>query len=117
MFLDYLIVPLINTIYGSLTLERMFPGVPYAVWAVLFVAIITFLNLRGIRAVARANIILLAVMTAVIVAFVVLAAPLPGPRRRLGTRVLLQTLLQPGNLRSESRCHGHVPGGADVHRL
>jgi amino acid transporter len=73
MFLDYLIVPLINTIYGSLTLERMFPSVPYAVWAVLFVAIITFLSLRGIRAAARANIILLAVMTAVIVAFVVLA--------------------------------------------
>jgi amino acid transporter len=73
MFLDYLIVPLINTIYGCLTLERIFPAVPYAVWTVPFVLIITLLNLRGIRAAARANIILLAVMTAVIVAFVVLA--------------------------------------------
>ena len=73
MFLDYLIVPLINTIYGSLTLERLFPAVPYSVWAVLFVVIITLLNLRGIRAAARANVILLAVMTVVIVAFVVLA--------------------------------------------
>jgi amino acid transporter len=73
MFLDYLIVPLINTIYGCLTLERIFPAVPYAVWTVPFVVIITLLNLRGIRAAARANIILLVVMTVVIVAFVFLA--------------------------------------------
>lgn len=73
MCLDYLVIPLINTVYGSLTLQRMFPAVPYAVWAVLFVAVITALNLRGIRATARANIAMLAVMTVVIVAFVALA--------------------------------------------
>ncbi len=73
MFLDYLICPLINTIYGSLTLEQLFPAVPYAVWTVPFVVIITLLNLRGIRTAARANIILLFVMTVVIVAFVVFA--------------------------------------------
>jgi amino acid transporter len=73
MFLDYLVIPLINTVYCSLTLERMFPAIPYSVWAVLFVVLITALNLRGIRSTARANIALLAVMTAVIVAFVGLA--------------------------------------------
>lgn len=73
MFLDYLVIPLINTVYCSLTLERIFPAVPYAAWAVLFVTVITLLNLRGIRATARANIALLAVMTVVIVAFVGLA--------------------------------------------
>ena len=73
MFLDYLVIPLINTVYCSLTLERMFPVIPYSVWAVMFVAVITILNLRGIRSTARANITLLAVMTVVIVAFVGLA--------------------------------------------
>jgi amino acid transporter len=73
MCLDYLVLPLINTVYGSLTLKRMFPAVPYSVWAVLFVVVITFLNLGGIRATARANIAMLAVMTVVIVAFVGLA--------------------------------------------
>jgi putrescine importer len=73
MFLDYLLIPLVNTAYCALTLERVFPGVPYAIWAVIFVAIITVLNLRGITATARANMVLLAVMTVVIVAYVGLA--------------------------------------------
>jgi putrescine importer len=73
MVLDYLVIPLTNTIFGSLTLGRMFPTVPYPVWAVLIVVFITVLNLRGIRTAARANIAMLAVMTVVIVAFVALA--------------------------------------------
>src|SRR4030042_6909834 len=49
MFLDYLIVPVINTVYGSLTLQRLMPSVPFFVWVIIFVLIITALNLRGIR--------------------------------------------------------------------
>jgi amino acid transporter len=73
MCLDYLVIPLINTVYCALTLHRMVPSVHYSVWAVLSIAVITAMNLRGIRATARANIALLAVMTVVIVAFVGLA--------------------------------------------
>lgn len=73
MFLDYLVIPLVNTVFGSLTLVELIPGVPYFVWAVLFVVVTTALNLRGIRSTARANTALLVVMTVVIVAFVGLA--------------------------------------------
>jgi len=73
MFLDYLIVPIINTVYGSLTLQRLIPGVPFFVWVVLFVFVITFLNLRGIRTTARSNELLLAIMCIVIGIFIVLA--------------------------------------------
>jgi len=73
MFLDYLIQPLLNGIYGALTIQRFVPFVPYAVLAAAFVGIMTFLNLRGIRATARANIILLTIMCAVIGVFMVLA--------------------------------------------
>jgi amino acid transporter len=73
MFLDYLIVPVINTIYGSLTLQRLMPDVPFFIWVVLFVFVITFLNLRGIRTTARSNEVLLAIMVVVIGMFIVLA--------------------------------------------
>jgi putrescine importer len=73
MFLDYLIVPIINTVYGALTLARFFPFVPFVVWVVLFVFTITFLNLRGIRTSARSNEFLLAIMCLVIGIFIVLA--------------------------------------------
>jgi amino acid transporter len=81
MFLDYLINPLICTIYGSLTVQRvlapLLPQVPprilYGVLAALFAGTMTYLNLRGIRSTARSNIILLVIMCIVICAFIVLA--------------------------------------------
>jgi putrescine importer len=73
MFLDYLIQPLLNGIYGALTIQRFFPFVPYAVLAAVFVGIMTLLNLRGIRATARANIALLTITCTVIGVFMVVA--------------------------------------------
>jgi putrescine importer len=73
MLLDYLIVPIINTIYGSLTLQRFLPSVPFFCWVLIFVSCITYLNLRGIRTTARSNEILLAIMFVVILMFIVLA--------------------------------------------
>lgn len=74
MLLDYLIIPLLNTIYVSLTLGRLAPAVPYPAWAFLTVAAMTVLNLRGIRYTARTSRMLLAGMTVIIAAFLILAA-------------------------------------------
>ncbi len=73
MFLDYLLVPLICTVYGALTLAKLIPSVPYAAWVLLFSAVMTGVNLRGIRFTARTNLVLMLVMLAVISAFLVLA--------------------------------------------
>jgi putrescine importer len=73
MFLDYIIIPIINTVYGSLTLQRLIPGVPFFVWVILFITLVTLLNLRGVRSTARSNEILLLVMMIVISVFIVLA--------------------------------------------
>jgi putrescine importer len=73
MFLDYLIIPIINTIYGALSLQRLIPGIPFIIWIAIFILLVTLLNLRGIRSTARSNEILLFIMTAVIMIFIVLA--------------------------------------------
>jgi amino acid transporter len=74
MFLDYLLQPLINTVWISTALhERYVPKVPFVACAAIIAGIITLLNLRGIRASARANKILLLAMFVVIGAFLVLA--------------------------------------------
>lgn len=73
MFLDYLDQPILNSIYGALTIQRLLPGIPYIVLAAAFVGFVTFLNLRSIRATARANQVILAVMTAVIGVFIIQA--------------------------------------------
>jgi putrescine importer len=73
MFLDYLIIPIINTVYGALTLQRLIPSVPFVLWVVIFISIVTFLNLRGIRSTARSNEILLIVMAVIITFFFVMS--------------------------------------------
>src|SRR6201981_1925134 len=74
MILDYLLQPLINTVWISTALhERYVQQVPYVVWALIIAGIMTSLNLIGVKASARANKVLLAIMSVVVVAFVVLA--------------------------------------------
>src|ERR1041385_4570506 len=74
MFLDYLLQPLINTVWISTALhERYIHQIPFVVWALLIAGIMTVLNLIGVKASANANKVLLAVMSVVVVAFIVLA--------------------------------------------
>jgi putrescine importer len=73
MILDYLLVPLICTVYAALTIQRLVPTVPYAVWSAVCAAFMTVINLRGIRATAVANLILMISMMVVILAFMGLA--------------------------------------------
>ncbi len=73
MLLDYLIIPIVNVIYGALSAERLVPAIPYWGWALIIGLGMTLLNVRGIRATARANQVLMAAMVVVAVAFVVAA--------------------------------------------
>jgi len=66
MVLDYLVVPVVSTIYAALTLTRLVHGVPYWVWVVALTLFVTVLNLAGVRSAARSNMILLAGMCIVI---------------------------------------------------
>ncbi len=73
MLLDYLLIPLFCVIYGTLSLQRLLPSIPFALGSVLFAGGITLLNLRGIRSTARANEVLLLFMFFVLGCFIVMA--------------------------------------------
>src|SRR6267143_1600355 len=78
MILDYLLQPLINTVWISTALHERaaslhIPELPYIVWAAIIVGIMTVLNLAGVKSSARANKVLLAVMSVVVAFFVWLA--------------------------------------------
>jgi putrescine importer len=99
MFLDYLLVPLICTIYGALTLSKLIPAVPYAVWVLLFSAGITGVNLRGIRFTARTNLILMITMVVVISAFLVLAVRMLFGQSGWAGIISIQPLYDPHTFR------------------
>ncbi|HEV2299411.1 MAG TPA: APC family permease [Candidatus Acidoferrales bacterium] len=70
MAMDYILNPLICTIWCSKAAQNFFPHIPYFGWAIFFVLLFTWLNLRGIETSARINSILAFGMGIVIVIFV-----------------------------------------------
>src|SRR5256714_14203400 len=73
MILDYLLQPLINTVWIATALhERYLHQVPFVVWAAIIAGIMTLLNLAGVKTSAHSNKVLLAIMSAVVVIFVVI---------------------------------------------
>lgn len=73
MLLDYVVIPIFCVIYGSLAAQRLFPQVPFIFWTAFIACALTYLNLRGIRATARANQVLISLMMIVLIAFIILA--------------------------------------------
>ena len=94
MLLDYVLVPLLSTIFVSLTAERLLPQVPYVVWALLFSLFVTLTNARGMEATKRSNSIMLAVMVAAAAWFALAAGfhvlGLEGPAGLLNSRAIFR---------------------------
>ena len=74
MLLDYLLQPLLSAVWIAAAVKsRYLPGLPFAAIAILVVAFITILNLRGVKASAGATKLLLAGMCVVLLGFIFLA--------------------------------------------
>lgn len=69
MFLEYLFQPLQNSLYAALAIQRLLPSIPFALLSAVAVGFMTILCWFGIRTTARANEVLLGVMSIVMVVF------------------------------------------------
>ena len=70
MVMDYVLNPMICTIYCSKVAMNFIPGVPYTVWVAVFATVFTMLNLRGVKSSARTNEVLAVGMFVVVMLFV-----------------------------------------------
>jgi len=73
MAMDYVLNPLICTIWCSKAAQNFVPEVPYLIWAIAFAAMFTLLNLNGVETSARMNAALAAALGIVILMFVIAA--------------------------------------------
>ena len=73
MVMDYVLNPMICTIYCSKVAMNFLPEIPYPVWVALFATVFTLLNLRGVKASARTNEALAIGMFIVVLLFVAAA--------------------------------------------
>jgi putrescine importer len=74
MVMDYMLNPMICTVWCSQQAHVFAPGVSYSVWAIFFALVFTGLNVQGVKTSARVNSGLAAAMGVVIVIFFVAAA-------------------------------------------
>ena len=67
MAMDYILNPLICTIWCSKAAQNFLPEVPYVLWAIFFAGLFTMLNLNGVETSARINAMMAAALGVVIV--------------------------------------------------
>lgn len=73
MAMDYMINPILCTVWCSKAAMNIAPEIPYALWAVFFACLFTGMNLRGIRASARTNEVLVVAMSIVVLIYFISA--------------------------------------------
>jgi amino acid transporter len=73
MVMDYMLNPILCTIFCSKTLLNILPQIPYPIAAIFFTLLFTTLNLRGIKTNARNNQILVIVLSIVVLVFLIYA--------------------------------------------
>jgi amino acid transporter len=72
LLLDYLFLPMLNVLVIGLYMKDYFPDVPVEVWILLSVALVTGLNVLGVKLVANVNMLFVVAQLVFIVVFVVL---------------------------------------------
>lgn len=102
MMLDYGMILLISALIPAMAVQRMLPAVPLAVLTLLMIALMTGLNLRGIRATLQANKILLALASVAVAVFLVLAIRYLGLRDGWGGVFSLSPIYDPASFDSRA---------------
>jgi putrescine importer len=71
VLLDYVFLPMVIWLIGSVYLESAFPGVPAWVWIIAFILITTFINIIGIHVTANVNFFMMLFQFLVILLFII----------------------------------------------
>ncbi len=74
MVMDYMLNPLICTVWCAGQAHQFAPGVPSWIWKIFFALVFTLLNIRGIKTSARINTVMAMLMGVVVVAIFIAGA-------------------------------------------
>ena len=73
LLLDYIFLPMINYLVIGLYMQDYFPDTPQAMWVIIAVALVTGLNILGVRLLAGMNLLFVAAQFVFIAVFAVMA--------------------------------------------
>lgn len=72
--LDYLLLPMVNALIIRIYMESLFPSVPVWIWVVIYVAVVTAINIYSMRSTSSLNFILVVFTVALMVIFLIIAS-------------------------------------------
>src|SRR5690625_5245389 len=72
ILLDYLFIPMINTVLAGIFMHAAFPVVPVWSWILIYLSVIVTINVLGIKIATRTNILLFLFQAIVLITFLVL---------------------------------------------
>ncbi|RJS59361.1 APC family permease [Bacillus sp. PK3_68] len=73
IIIDYMFSPMISALIVGISLKAYFPSIPIVVWIILFIAVITTVNILGIKLAAKLNIYMLLLQILLFVLFFILS--------------------------------------------
>lgn len=87
ILLDYLFLPMINGLLVGIYLNAYFPSVPFAVWLIGFILLITIVNVLGVKLAVKVNMLLIFSQFLIIIIFIFLS--LKGINNGMGSGTFL----------------------------
>lgn len=106
LVLDYVINPLICTIWCSRAALNFVPEVPYAAWVIFFALLFTILNCNGVETSARINAAMAAALGVVILLVLAAAVRWILGLSHLTAAFFAQPLYDPANYNTRALLHG-----------
>ncbi|WP_394137324.1 APC family permease [Cytobacillus oceanisediminis] len=94
--LDYLLLPMVNALLTKLYLNALFPSVPDFIWVLVFVGIVTFLNLRSVNVLANFNTLFVLIQILIMIVFIILVVKGLNAGEGTGTVLSLQPFFVEG---------------------
>lgn len=73
ILLDYLFLPMINGLLIAIYLNSYFPSVPFSIWLIAFLILITTVNVIGVKIATKMNFLLIASQFLIIAIFIFLS--------------------------------------------
>ncbi|SDJ03262.1 APC family permease [Alteribacillus bidgolensis] len=73
ILMDYLFIPMVNYLLFGIFFSAAIPEVPSQVWIIGLLILVTFVNIKGVKLAARANIIVIAISILFILIFCILS--------------------------------------------
>jgi putrescine importer len=106
MLLDYLMILVISALIPALAIKRLLPTAPFALLNFTIVAAMTGLNLRGLQATLRANMVLLTVACLAVGTFFILAVRYLVLKAGWSDVLSMSPLYDPGTFKAKTVLSG-----------